>query len=202
MICEITGTQGKCVSYNIVPLEDRKNLAEKILGRPLKEYEPFILTISQDVYKARHRGTIQKKFVRKVYEKHGKEETIKLINVLDILKVNAGMIRYFAFTILIKKHALYMAAPTEKSVLKANLLRRLNTVQKKQYNQHLRRLAVLIAFKKRHNLTFNQLSEITGKPHINNYFYTPKVTGFGSTFCSDENWLPIKQKLQEYEEEL
>jgi len=112
MICEITGTQGKCVSYNIVPVEDKKNLAEKILGCPLIDYAPFILTISQDVYQARHRGTIQKKFVRKIYEKHGKEEIIKLIKVLDMLKETAGMIKYFGFTIIIRKDALYMAATT------------------------------------------------------------------------------------------
>jgi len=182
MICEITGAHKKCISHNIVPCADPDNKTEKILGCPLKEYEPFILTISEDVYKARYRGTIQKRFVERVYDKHGKDELMRLIEVLDVLKCEA-LIRLFAFGILVKNHGIYKPIESKGTW---------TTIGKECYNRHYRRLSVMLSFKTRHNLHWTDVSNIVGKK-ATNYLY-------GRTHLyNDRIWLPIKAKLEMYE---
>jgi hypothetical protein len=184
MICEITGAHKKCISHNIVPCADIDNKTEKILGCPLKEYEPFILTISEDVYKARYRGTIQKRFVQKVYDKHGKDELIKLMKVIDELKCEKTLIRMFAFGILIKNHGIYYPLPVSTESW--------GHMTAEEYNRHRRRVSVLIAFKKKTGLSWRNINKalgkyMTGYPNDHNFLH------------KDEIWHDVKSRLENYE---
>lgn len=182
MICQISGLPGTCYDYCIVPKIDVNNACEKILGEPLVDYQPYIITISDRMYKNRYKPHIQKLFAQYIYDQYGKEELMRLIEVLDVLKCEA-LIRLFAFGILVKNHGIYKPIESKGTW---------TTIGKECYNRHYRRLSVMMSFKTRHNLHWTDVSNIIGKK-ATNYLY-------GRTHLyNDRIWLPIKAKLEMYE---